>query len=789
MKPLYLIFVLCLLSGQLLFVQGQELQLFTGKVLDLTTKRPVNGASVSIPGTSTGTTTDKQGRWKLYLAPGQYKLFAEHLGYHADSLRTETRSNLKNLNFFLTPDTIELSTVKITGRTKNWSLTKLAPGQLRLSANDLSRVPSLMGEQDPLNNLRSLPGIQSVGEGSGYFYVRGGNADQNLIMLDEAIIYNPSHLLGLFSVINPSVIQSINLYKGGIPSNYGNRLASVIDIYTRDGDMEKLSGEISIGIIASRITLEAPIVKNKLSFLVALRRTQLDLIYPLLMPKDSPFNGSAYAFYDFNGKITWNVNKNNIIWLSGYRGRDQFKLSDEDISLTNRMNWGNQTFSLNGKSRISQRLSLKSTVALTGYTMGFDQDYRDYFVGINSGLSNIRHKEELQMQLSNIHTVITGYELNSYIFKPYQTHILTGGEYLSFGDSIPYRAQDAALFVHHEWQISPTVKIQTGVRLLHFQQRGPFKRSVLDQNGFPVDSIYTPKGNTISSYSRLEPRISFSWEAKPGGVIKFSASRNNQPIHMVPLSTTTVPLDLWIPSTSLVKPQVSDSYSFGWFQDLRIHDLEASIEGFYRNMNNLVDFSEYQTLMSLVKNNIDQQLTFGKGTAFGLELLIRKNEGKTKGWIGYTYSRTRLTFPEINNGNPFAPRHDRTHDLNLFVSRKLSSKWEGSLQFVYATGQPTTIPLSFYVLNGNIVQYFSDKNSVRLPAYHRVDIALTRIPSTYKRFQSSFTFSVYNIYNRLNPFFIYYDLRWDYEKNLIATRGHRISLLPVLPSITWSLRF
>lgn len=778
---------------QLLFfclnLQAQKRVVVTGIVIDSQTQTVISGASISTANGSLGTSSDSNGKWEIQLPPGKHLLQARHFGYHPDSVNLLIQDKPLVQNFQLLPDTLRIAQVNVEAQARTWNLTRLDPGQMKLATEELSKIPSLLGSKDPLGSLRSLPGIQSVGEGTGYFYIRGGGADHNLITLDEAIIYHPAHLLGLYSVVNPSAINSINLYKGGIPANYGNRLASVIDMDTKDGNFQKWTGELSLGLIASQFHLEGPLVKDKLSVLLAFRRTHLDLIYPLLLPKSNPFHGSKYAFFDWNGKISWRINAKNTLRISGYSGNDRFQLEDAEIVLSDRVKWGNNTLSLLVNSELTSRLELKSSLSYSGYGIGFAQQYRDYLVSLNSGLDNLRLKEELLFRLNPNQLIRWGVELNRYSFKPYKIAIDAGNEMLSFGDSIPYQARDLAGFMDFRWNIKEQLILQAGIRVMHFEHRSPFRRYILNSNGFPVDSVYSERGHTLASYTRPEPRLSLSWLSGPHARLKLSASRNFQSVHMVPLSTSTLPLDLWLPSTEIIQPQSSNSFSLGWFQDVPDKKMELSVEAFYRNMNHLVDFSEYQTIMGLVKNNMDQQMSFGTGVAYGLELFIRKNAGKYKGWIGYTLSKTRHLFPDINNGQPFAPRQDRLHDLNIFITKELGTKWEASVQFIYASGQPTTIPLSYYVVNGNVIQYYNDRNTLRLPAYHRLDFAISRNPDRIKKWQSSWTFSIYNLYNRINPFFVYYDLSWDYEKNLLLSKGRKIGLLPVLPSLSWTLKF
>ncbi|MFA6483059.1 MAG: TonB-dependent receptor, partial [Bacteroidales bacterium] len=665
----------------------------------------------------------------------------------------------------------------------------LAPGQIRLSMTEMQKIPALMGEQDPLGSLRSLPGIQSVGEGSGYFYVRGGNADQNLILLDDAILYNPSHLLGIFSVINPGIIRSVTVYKGGIPATYGDRLASVIDLNTRDGNMQNTSGEASIGLIATRFMLEGPLVKDKASWLFAIRRTHLDLLSPIVLPKRSAFHGSNYYFLDINGKISWNISEWSRITLSAYTGTDQFRLEDSEVELSDHMRWGNQSMSLISSNTLSGRVSSKTVFSWSGYHLDFDQVYRNISMGLTSGLSNVRMKQELQIHLGENQLIRTGFEIQGYLFKPYRMKIRGESVNQILGDSLPYHAREAALFLHHEWKPATSWTIQTGIRVMGFEHFGPFDRYINDQNGIPADTIHYPKGKVLATFIRPEPRLALSWQTAPGKMLKASVTHQYQPVTMVPIATATLPFDLWVPSTSLIPPQAATSVTLGWFIDSNGHGIEAYIDGFYRWMNNQAEFRESQTMLGIFKDNMDRQIAMGKGTARGIEFFIRKKTGKTQGWIGYTWSQVWLVFPDINDGKRFHPRHDRTHDINILITRSFRSRWEGSLQFIYATGQPTTMPLSVYVFNGTLIQQYSERNAVRLPAYHRIDLSLTRNPAIEKKIKSTWTFSIYNLYNRLNPLLLYYDLQWDYDKSLLTTRSRQLALLPLLPSVTWTCRF
>ncbi len=712
----------------------------SGQVKNRVTGEALAGASVYVVAMKTGTTTNRLGQWKLSLPSKPQTLIASHLGYRSDTiflLPTDSGINITSdadhslrsaVIFYLTPDTTAIPAASVIGQANSLKFTKMHPGQIRLSAPDLARIPSLMGEQDPLNALRSLPGIQSVGEGSGYFFVRGGNADQNLILLDEAVLFNPSHLLGIFSVINPSVIQSVSVFKGGIPAFYGDRLASVIDLTTRDGCFQKFTGEASVGLIASRITAEGPIVKDRISLMIALRRTQLDLLTPFLLPASSPFHGSGYSFFDLNGKISWKISEKNQFFLSGYMGNDQFRLKDEEIILKNRMGWGNRALSANNILNVNNNLSLKSTIAWSGYALDFAQDYHDYYIGLKSGLGSLRIRQEADIRPTDSHRIQAGFEWQEYRFLSYQADIRTGKENLNIGDPLPYKAREAAWFIHHEWLPLSVLSIHTGIRLMNFQHRGPFQRFVNNAQGFPADTVFYPEGTTLASFLRFEPRFSASWQMIPGFTLKASASRQYQPIHMVPLSTATLPLDLWIPSTSLITPQKGTSFSLGLYPDIGLDVFEGYIEGFFRTMTGQLEFMESLTLLGLVRDNLDRHVVKGQGKAYGLEVFLRKRTGKTQGWIGYTWSHVWRIFPEINQGKPFHPRHDRTHDINVFITTALNSHWDGSLQFVYATGQPVTVPLSVYLLNGTVVQEFSERNVYRLPPYHRIDLSFTRKP-------------------------------------------------------------
>jgi len=786
---------LCLILSIPLTVWAQRPFRLSGVVMDRAGDKPIAGATIQLPEISRGAVSDAEGEFSLNLPGGRYTLIGAHLGFRSDTLLINLRSDIR-VTLRLIPDTVNISEAEVRGRNQYLRINTRTPGMITIPAEEFKKIPSLLGEADPLNALRSLPGIQSVGEGSGYLHIRGGSADQNLILLDGAVLYNPTHLLGLFSTFNPSVVNSISLYRSYIPAQYGGRLASVIDITTKDGDFKKMGGEVSAGLVSSRIMLEGPIVKDKISFQVAARRTLLDLLAKPLIPDSSAFAGSGYFFQDFNGRITWRVNKRNRISLSGYYGDDHFTLNDKEFRFNNDMKWSNRSLTAGWESKIGPGLTLNSGIAWSGYHFAFDMTQNVYHMNIDNGISQLRIHSSALFAPTGTFQIRAGAEVSLYRFDPVVTQAQGAYYKVEMSDPFPLRSREYALFAETVWQprIAMLPQISLGVRAFRFDQVGPFIRYIGNDGNPRADSLVYSQGEKIATWHGLEPRLAITLSPFEHHQVKFSAAYQYQPIHMVPFSQASLPIDLWVSSTTGLPPQRGTSLSLGWFADYTDHGWEAYIEGFWRILDRQVELKSDIRFLDYIKGNFDQQFTIGKGETYGLEVMLRKTSGRNRGWIGYTWSKALRYFPELNNGEPFYARHDRRHDINLVYQRTLKKDWQVALQFVYATGQPGIIPEGLYFFGGNVINSYTGMSSFRLPPYHRLDISFTRTPpegdgGPARRLRSTWSFGLYNLYNRLNPFLIYYDAIWDPETELYTARSRQISLLPVVPFVTWTGRF
>jgi outer membrane receptor protein involved in Fe transport len=762
-------------------------QRVTGTVTGGPDKEILAGASVYIIPGGRGTITNVQGRYRLTINPESRRIVASFVGYRSDTVViARPLAENADISFNLDVDPVSIPAARIVGQQGITKISNPEPGLVKIPASEIARIPSLMGERDPISLIRNLPGVQSVGEGDGYLYVRGGNADQNLVMLDGAVLYNPAHLLGLFSVINPSVVKSIDFYKGAIPASYTGRLSSVVDISMRSGNDSVFGGEVSTGIIASRFMIEGPISKGKASFLVAGRRTHLDLLTLALVGKNSPFKGSAYYFADFNGRIDWKITDRQVLSFSGYAGTDDFKLKDTDFTLDGALAWSNRFISLKHVWQISKAASLNSRIILSNYDFNLEYLQGRYELAVNTGVKSLTCLSSMDIDLSKKNKISFGAEGTWYGFIPYRAQADFYSTDKLLGDFQVLHADQYDAFIQDTWDVSPRLNIQAGLRFSLFRHMGPFDRYITGITGIHTDTVHFASGRPVGSFFNADPRISISYKLREDLQVRSTISWLSQPLHMVPVSASTLPVDIWLPSTLLTPPQHAVSGSLGFYFEDESSVVDGYAEGFYRYLYNQTEFRENLSSLDLIKRNMDQQLTIGTGTAWGAEFMLRKPAGVLKGWIAYTFSVTKRVFPEINHGIPFYARHDRRHDLNISLSWPMGLNWSGSMTFIFATGQAVSMPLSLYYVNEGIVTEYGERNSYRMPPYHRMDLGLTKNKPKKGRFISTWGFSIYNLYNRLNPFFIYYDTFLDTENATFTTKSRKVSLLPIVPSISWT---
>jgi hypothetical protein len=759
---------------------GQEQFTISGYVKDKSSGETLIGTNIFLENNpSVGTVTNTYGFYSITLSAGQYRLVYSYLGFQDQVVDVELQSN-QSLNIDLTSG-IEMREVVVEAKVneEDENVLSTSMGRVTLPIEQIKTTPALLGEIDILKTIQLLPGVSAAGEGSSGFYVRGGGADQNLVLLDEAVVYNSGHFLGFFSVFNADAIKNTTLIKGGIPAVYGGRLSSVLDIQMKEGNNQDFQGEGGIGLISSRLTLEGPISKGKSSFLVSGRRTYgFDLAQPLIRQTD--FAGTNYFFYDFNTKVNFQFSQRDRIYLSGYFGRDVLKLAQPGRDFSFKLPYGNSTATLRWNHVFNDKLFGNLSAIYNDYQFkaGFEQE--EFNFDVFSGVRDLNLKLDFDYFASNQHTFKSGAQVTHHKLTP---NIITGnsGDVEFEAKASPKFGNEYAAYLQDDWKINSYLRVNLGLRATMFQQVGPYVSSI-------TGKIFQ-KGEVVETYSSLEPRIFINATIDPQSSIKAGVTATTQYLHLVSNSTSTLPADVWVPSSDKVKPQRGWQYALGYFRNFDHGTFETSLETYYKSMKDQIDYRE-----SFTDNSVDQvedDFVFGSGEAYGMELLIRKNKGALNGWIGYTLSRTERTFPDIENGRTYPAAYDRKHDMSLVLNYVWSKKITVGGVFVYATGRAFTPVERIYLINGEFQTDYGSRNSQRLEPYNRLDLSvtLTPKPDVVKNFKSQWVFSVYNAYNRKNTFFLYTDYETDLESGTATVKAYKVALFPIIPSVTWNFRF
>ncbi|MFT3679628.1 MAG: TonB-dependent receptor [Ferruginibacter sp.] len=678
----------------------------------------------------------------------------------------------------------------------NRNITRNQMSVQSITSEQLRKMPVILGEMDPLKTITLLPGVKNGGEASAGIYVRGGGPDQNLVLLDGIQVYNPNHLFGFFSIFNGEAVKNVEIIKGGIPAEYGGRLSSVITIDTKDGNRDSVKGSGGIGLISSRISVEGPLIKNKSSFIFSARRTYIDQIAKAVA-KDK-IGGNGYFFYDINGKIDYLLDTKNSLQLTFYTGQDNFSFSNDNDGRITTFNtkWGNTLAALSWKQKITPKLQQQSTVVYNNFSLDSRFGFSSLGFIFTSALKDQQLKSDWQFTPSNWLKLKWGGQYIWHRFTPGAGAVTSGIQEFKSNVSDQF-AREAAVYFSTDINLTQRMNMIAGIRYSYFNQVGPTKKILYDAEGVPTGQTQEyAKGQSIASYSYPEPRISFLYKLPASSSIKASYTRTIQYLHLATTSSATFPSDLWVPSGEFIKPAKAEQYSAGFFKNFNGNGYEFSAEVYYKKMSNQIEFKPGAQL--LLNQNLEGEMIFGSGKAYGLELFFQKRTGKLTGWIGYTLSRAERTFDQLNGGKPFLFRYDRLHDLSVVLNYPLSKKWEMSAVFVYGTGNALTLPngrftysigyngTSESIMFTNINMY--DKiNDYRMPAYHRLDVSFlyTPKPDSKKRFKHNWNFGIYNLYNRYNPYFIYlYASETDQ-----TVQGKKVFLFPVVPSVTWNFTF
>jgi hypothetical protein len=677
---------------------------------------------------------------------------------------------------------------EITVKTQKSGIESTEVGGLSLSKKQIEKLPQFLGENDPIKAMQLLPGIQSSGDGNG-IYVRGGGIDQNLITIDDIPIYNVSHLFGFFSVFNSSTIQRIDLHKGGMPANYGGRISSVIALTTSNGNLQRWKVDGGIGILASNVTIQGPIKKDTSSLLFSMRRTYVDLFKNLLVGDRSNFQ-TNYYFFDLSCKYFHRLNDKNKLYVNAFMGADYFLYEDRKAkTFSNEINWGTNLLSAKLVHTMNEKSSLTTTIGITDYKMNFGASIYNYSFDLYSSNRDYIGKMEYQNKFSNRYSLKIGLDNTFHVISPNNFQANGGESKFNYNDLRKLYSNEGALYVSNEVKLNDKFEISLGIRMSTFQQFGPYTRFDYSKGYGLKDSIVYPIGNVVSNYINPEPRLSASYVITATSSLKAGFSQNYQYIHLAPVSSISLPTDVWIPSSSVVKPQIGRQYSLGYYRDYPSKNIETSVEVYYKQMNNLIEYKEGVLSLIKLQSNYDDNFFFGKGQSYGIEFFAKRTIGKMTGWLGYALSKSTRNFKDIEDGATFYAKNDRRHDISLVFNYEINKKWSFSGVFTYKTGNAMTIPLSRYFLQGNIINTYSPKNSYRIPAYHRCDVSLTYQVLKTKTKESSINFSIYNVYGRQNPFYLYFETTGDISKFSVQTKAKQVSLFTILPSISYKFAF
>lgn len=748
---------------------------------------------VENPGEPKGSITNNAGFYSITVNAGIYQLKVSALGYLpvTDTIRI---AGNEVLNLDLAVHVITTDEVVVSAQKEDHNVSSVDVGRMEMSVEAIKALPALFGEADVVKAIQLLPGIQSGGEGNSGYYVRGGGADQNLILLDEATIYNASHLFGFFSVFNPNAVKNVEIIKSGMPAQYGERLSSVLDVHQKEGNMKRFGMEGGIGLIFANLTLQGPFKKDKASYIISGRRTYIDFLVQPFLSSTSPLKGMDFYFYDVNAKVNVILNDKHRLYLGGYFGRDVYGFKSESGSTRARFNWSNGAASLRWNYIINSKLFLNTSATFTDYSFLTDMGIDVYAFNLKSGVRDYSLKSELTYLPAIPHTFKFGIHYTFHRFNP-NTYGIDAGSNTSFSMpvSTAYYAHEVSAYVNDEFDITKWLRMNVGLRYSHFEHVGGFVRYVLDEFGNVADSITYKPGERISQYNGLEPRVSARFLITPQFSIKAAYTLNYQYLHQISMASISLPTDVWMPSTDLIKPQNASQVSLGFYYNFHKNMFESYIDIYYKKMNNLTEYRDGLDL-SFVKVNPDQLYVFGDGYSYGAEFFLKKNRGRFNGFIGYTLSFTKRRFAELNEGVPFYAKYDRRHDVSVnLVYEIIRNKLSVSAVWVFASGNTMTIPTGLYFFGGSIITEYSERNGYRMPPYHRLDFSVDWTIVKKKRFETGLNFSVYNVYNRKNPFYIFIETDTVFDPSNqnfeISTQAYQMSLFPILPSVTWNFKF
>lgn len=750
----------------------------SGKIKDKHTGEELVGATIFIKELKSGAISNNYGFYSISVPPGNYHILYSFVGYQSDEKQINLTDNM-TINVELSSKQQVLKEVEITGKRNAENVTNPEMSVVKIDIKTIRQIPALMGEVDIIKAIQLLPGVQTTSEGSTGFSVRGGNPDQNLIQLDEATVYNASHLMGFFSVFNNDAIKDVTLYKGDIPSSFGGRLSSLLDVRMKEGNTKKFVATGGIGTISSRLTLEGPLDNDKISYIISGRRTYADLF--LKLSSDENLRDNSLYFYDLNSKINFTLNEKNRLFVSAYMGRDIFKNPDF------KMSWGNQTITMRFNHLFSQKLFSNFTLVKSkfDYGLGIPEGSAESFKW-TSVLDDYAGKADFGFYPNPENTIKFGISSTYHRFVPGSAVGLGTGSFFNEYKLPASNVLEHAVYAGNEQKITSMIIVKYGLRFSAFQNIGKGVIYNFDKNYQSIDSTVYPGGKIFHTYTGLEPRLAFNFVIDSTSSVKASYSRTIQYIHLASNSASGNPLDVWFPSSPNVRPQVGDQWSVGYFRNFLNNLLETSAEVYYKKNNHCIDFKDHAEL--LLNPKLEGELRFGKAYSYGLELYIRLQKERLNGWISYTLSKSMRKIPEINDGKEYRSPYDKPHNISIVVNYQIRKRLSLGANWVYATGAPVTFPTGRAVIGNKVVPVYSDRNAYRMPDYHRLDVSLTLQgrDKPCKRWKGEWNFSLYNAYGRKNAWAI--NFRED-PNNPDVMYAEKTYLFSVIPSITYNFHF
>lgn len=750
----------------------------SGYIKDKRNGEDLIGATCYIKELKTGTVTNPYGFYSLSIPSGYYTISFSFLGTKTQTQLIKLEKDTK-LNIELDADNLQMKEIVVRGDNANKNVERSEMSVVKLPASTIKKLPALMGEVDLIKTVQMLPGVKPAAEGSSGFSVRGGNPDQNLLLLDEAPVYNASHLLGFFSVFNNDALSDIKLYKGDMPASTGGRLASFLDIRMKNGNTKKFSGNGGIGTVSSRLTLEGPIGKNeKTSFMISGRRSYADLF--LKLSSDEEVKDNTVYFYDVNAKINHRFNDKNRLFISTYLGQDVFKSNE------NELNYGNKTFSLRWNHLFSNKLFSNTTLLYSKYDYELSNKLGADAFKWQSSMEDYSAKLDFNYFMNANNTIKFGAIFTYHKFEPGHAFGLGEQSFLSDYRVNESNGYESGAYISNEQKIGDKLTLKYGLRFSMFNNVGKGTVYDFDENHEVTNTNTYKNGDVYNTYTNWEPRFGLKYTVGPTSSVKMSYSRTSQYMQLTQNSTGGLPLDVWFPSSPNVKPQIADQVALGYFRNFYDNTVEMSLEGYYKKMKNTIDFKDFADL--LLNKQLEAELRFGEAEAYGVEFMTKLNFNRLQGWFGYTWSRTERTVDDINNGKAYRSPYDVPHNFKTAVSYELTKRATISANFTYSTGAPITYPVGRAEYQGSLIKIYSGRNKYRMPDNHRLDLALTlkNKKKPGRKWEGEWNFSLYNAYGRKNPWYVSFKQDENNPKVMKATKTY---LFTFVPSVTYNFKF